>query len=310
MSKNTKDNTSLLKKCKFFKNGLKHSLNSQGELKKTLEQFKEKLFVFIEEGSDINSDETISNIEAYISLCSNNINRISDMLNSLDSLRNDASVVSTVGKSSFKSDISEKFDNFNDDYSGLQEDIRKNTYTIYKFLLSLINSFDLPLSDFEIHESQIKKMKSFTSSDNSIENTDETSLLTDNRTLIISEKDGKVYLPYYIKDLQELLKNFPETYSSIEDVIEKKYIVPLDKYKHPFTSRFKEAYNLMRYKENASFLRCLDLAFELTWNTLLNPAIISACSNLDELDIYLDYLYSNELDKFSIFEIKYEMNPI
>ena len=143
------------------------------------------------------------------------------MLNSLDSLRNDASVVSTVGKSSFKSDISEKFDNFNDDYSGLQEDIRKNTYTIYKFLLSLINSFDLPLSDFEIHESQIKKMKSFTSSDNPIENTDETSLLTDNRTLIISEKDGKVYLPYYIKDLQELLKNFPETYSSIEDVIEK-----------------------------------------------------------------------------------------
>ena len=64
-------------------------------------------------------------------------------------------------------------------------------------------------------------MKSFTSSDNPIENTDETSLLTDNRTLIISEKDGKVYLPYYIKDLQELLKNFPETYSSIEDVIEK-----------------------------------------------------------------------------------------
>ena len=53
-------------------------------------------------------------------------------------------------------------------------------------------------------------MKSFTSSDNPIENTDETSLLTDNRTLIISEKDGKVYLPYYIKDLQELLKNFPE----------------------------------------------------------------------------------------------------
>ena len=45
-------------------------------------------------------------------------------------------------------------------------------------------------------------------------------MLTDNRTLIISEKDEKVYLPYYIKDLQELLKNFPETYSSIEDVIE------------------------------------------------------------------------------------------
>lgn len=309
MSKKTKDKTSLLKKCKFLKNGLKHSLASQSELKKTLEQFKEKLFVFIEEGSNINSDETISNIEAYISLCSNNINRISDMLTSLNSLKDDVSVVSTVGKNSFKSDICEKFENFNDEYSKLQEDIRKNTYTIYKFLLSLINSFDLPISDFEMQESQIKKMQSFTSSEVE-ENTDETALLTDNRILIISEKDGKVYLPYYIKDLQDLLAQHPDTYTSIEDVIEKKYVIPLDKYKHPFTSRFKEAYNLMRYKENASFLRCLDLAFELTWNTLLNPAIISACSNLDELDIYLDYLYSNELDKFSIFEIKYEMNPI
>ena len=35
-------------------------------------------------------------------------------------------------------------------------------------------------------------MKSFTSSDNPIENTDETSLLTDNRTLIIS--DVYIYL--------------------------------------------------------------------------------------------------------------------
>lgn len=310
MINDTKDNTNLLKQCKFLRRSLKHSLVSQGQLKKTLEQFKEKLFVFIEEGSDINGDDAIENIDNYLSICSDNISKISDMIHSLEPLKNDISVVSTIGSSSFISDVSEKFNRFNDEYSNLQDDVRKSTYTIYKFLLSLINSFDLPISHFEMHEGQFKKMRNITSRVDTVPNVDETSMLTDNRTLIISEKDGKVYLPYYIKDLQDLLKKFPDTYSSIEDVIEKKYIVPIEKYKHPFTSRFKEAYNLMRYKENASFLRCLDLAFELTWNTLLNPAIISACSNLDELDIYLDYLYSNELDKFSIFKIEYQMNPI
>ena len=83
----------------------------------------------------------------------------------------------------------------------------------------------------------------------------------------------------------------------------------MDKYKNAALARFKEAYNLMRKKENASITSSLDLALELTFNNLLNPAIITACKNLDELDIYLDNLSSNELDKFKIFDIKYEMLP-
>ena len=65
----------------------------------------------------------------------------------------------------------------------------------------------------------------------------------------------------------------------------------------------------MREKQNSSLLDALDLGLELAFNSLLNPAIISACKNMDELDIYLDCLESNELEKFHIFNIKYEILP-
>ena len=85
--------------------------------------------------------------------------------------------------------------------------------------------------------------------------------------------------------------------------------MPLDKYKNPILSRFKEAYGLMKNKEKASFLESLDLAIELSFNSTLNPAVIAACESKTELDIYLDCLYENELEQFKIFDIKYEINP-
>ena len=41
----------------------------------------------------------------------------------------------------------------------------------------------------------------------------------------------------------------------------------------------------------------------------LNPIVIAACRNLDELDIYLDCLQENELSDFDCFEIKFELAP-
>ena len=41
----------------------------------------------------------------------------------------------------------------------------------------------------------------------------------------------------------------------------------------------------------------------------LNPIVIAACRNLDELDIYLDCLENNELYDFKCFEIKFEVMP-
>ena len=42
-------------------------------------------------------------------------------------------------------------------------------------------------------------------------------------------------------------------------------------------------------------------------NYNLHPAIITACKNLNELDIYIACLEDNTLDEFEFFDIKYEI---
>ena len=49
----------------------------------------------------------------------------------------------------------------------------------------------------------------------------------------------------------------------------------------------------MRKKEKASVFDSISLATEVVFNSSLNPAVITACNNLDQLDIYLDCLSSN-----------------
>ena len=138
---------------------------------------------------------------------------------------------------------------------------------------------------------------------------DESTSVCDNKTLVISEETQKVYLPYTMNDVMEKLNNTANGYQTIEEVVEKEYIVPLSEFKMPIISRFKEAYKFMRVKEKSSVYEALDLALELMFNSNLNPAIIRAAKDLKELDIYLDCLYENELDKFDRFKIIYKVLP-
>ena len=131
--------------------------------------------------------------------------------------------------------------------------------------------------------------------------------LEDNKTLVISEEDGKVYLPYTKDEVKEdMTKNKGK---KISELIEQKYILPLDKYKNSMKARFREGYNLMYKKEGKSRKSAFMLGLELMFETNLHPAIISACKNLEELDIYLDCLEDNELEKFSCFKIIYKSLP-
>lgn len=130
----------------------------------------------------------------------------------------------------------------------------------------------------------------------------------DNNVLLISEREKKVYLPYKKKNIQNILKE-SKKYANAADVVDSMYTVPLSKYTNSASARFREGFNLMRKKECGSFIKSVDLGLELLPKYDLNPAVISACQNLDELDIYLDYLDSNELDKFNIFNVKYEVTP-
>lgn len=131
-----------------------------------------------------------------------------------------------------------------------------------------------------------------------------------NLTLKISEKTGKVYLPFLVEDLNKILEENPDKYSCLKDLINKKYIISLQYYKNSSYARFKEAYKLVREKEKGSISQALNLAFELLFNYNLDPAIISACKNIDELDVYLDCLEDNEIDEFYCFNIIYEVMPI
>lgn len=133
-------------------------------------------------------------------------------------------------------------------------------------------------------------------------------LIKTNNTLLISEEEEKVFLPYTADDLKkELMENDDFT---VAELIEKKHTVSLNNYKNPMRARFKEAFNLMRYKEKKSFGESVMLGMELMFESNLHPAIISACRNLQELDIYLDCLDDNELEKFSCFKIVYKAMPI
>ena len=134
--------------------------------------------------------------------------------------------------------------------------------------------------------------------------------LKDNDTLTISEMKNKVFLPYKVDDLKKMKEQEPEKYKSIQDIIDIEYTLPLDRYKNATLSRFKEAYHLMRDREKATFSKSIDLALEVMFKYNLNPAIITACKNLDEFDVYLDCLEENNLEDFKIFNIKYEIAPM
>ena len=131
----------------------------------------------------------------------------------------------------------------------------------------------------------------------------------DRNILLVSEKDQKAYLPYFMSDIEKIYKNSNKKYSSYQDVIESLYIVPLNRFKNASISRFRETLNLILHKENLSIIKALDLALELMFQYKLNPIIIAACRNLDELDLYLDCLEEDELFDFDCFEIRFEVAP-
>lgn len=140
--------------------------------------------------------------------------------------------------------------------------------------------------------------------------TQEESKIENNSVLLISEIQNKVILPYTKEEVEEILKKEDNEYKSEIEVIENEFTRTLDKYKDPFASRFKEAYELATKRDRYSKLDGIRLGLELINRRYLHPAIITACRNTDELDVYLDCLSKNELEDFKIFEIKYELHPV
>jgi len=192
--------------------------------------------------------------------------------------------------------------NYNNQFKDCMNSVYANTITIEKFI------HEITFTDFsELPNNSVN---------DSIENTEnssnipvlvesESSHIPEN-TLVISETQKKVILPYKKEKIEDIMKNNTR-YHSIEEVVNKLYTKPISYYKFSPIARFKEAYKLVKDRAKLSRLKALSLAFELFGNYSLHPAIITACKSIDELDIYLACLEENDLDDFKFFNIKYEV---
>lgn len=184
-----------------------------------------------------------------------------------------------------------------------------NTYNNFenKFFLKLSSDFfristflnESPISIYEFKKRKNKMPQNKTALNNKYQE----------NTLVISEKEKKITLPYYKKDIINYIKNNNLSDTTINDVICQNYTIPLSNYSNFIKSRFCEAYKLIRLKEHGSIKEALDLASELAFNFKLHPAIITACKNIKELDIYLACLEYNELKSFKYFNIVFELSP-
>lgn len=197
---------------------------------------------------------------------------------------------------------------YNKKFETSMDKIYKNTSNIEEFIhnISMVNFEEILKKDENTNsENNPKKENQETFSYISSDELDSSFI---ENMLVISSIQNKVILPFTIQKIQKILSE-DSTYSSINDVIEKLYTKPLDNYKFPAISRFREAYLLIRNKEKKSKTRAILFASELFANYNLHPAIITACENQEQLDIYLSCLEDNKLSEFSFFDIKFEIPP-
>ena len=310
---NSKTNKSNIKKLIDIEiSSLNAALLSQQSLSKQILLFLKNFM------GNIDIDIVFSNeINVFISNASQNLKKINSNIETyntlLDVLDNIKFNLSSLG---FK-DILIKVNKYNEKVTNDNEKILKNTAEIQDFINDIptidiseyiscenldsviqTTSDNEDLSDVEIIKDPNPKSRTRKKSSPLIEN-----------TLVISEKDKVVILPYKIADLKKVLRKEPNKYDSLTDIIEKCYTKPINEYKYSAFSRFREAYKLITQREHGTKKDALNLAAELFSNYSLHPAIITACKNLNELDIYLSCLEYNELEDFHFFKIIYEAVP-
>ncbi len=286
------------------------SLNSQKTFSKQILTFL-KSFIGNVEVDSIFSDainKFISDASYYLSKVNSNISLYNNLLDILDNIKFNCPSIE------YSTTVS-KITQYNKKFVASTTEIFKNTSEIEKFIHSMSTidiseyiSIDNMENVESLADSLIDKNKDVNTKKSSSKKTKDSVSLVEN-TLIISEVTGLVTLPYKISELKKILRNEPDKYTSLSDVILSKYTIPLKNYQLSAVSRFKEAYKLVINKEHGTKKEALGLATELLTNYNLHPAIITACKNLNELDVYLSCLEFNELEDFHFFKIVYEALP-
>jgi hypothetical protein len=288
---------SLLDNTKHF---IKLNLDLQTQFKETLINYMQKISDCSDEYFDDNYIDSfldfLNNLKKILELCNSNIKKLNIMQNSFNKICNspNSKIISNFYLSNIK----------------VQNEILENNIQIENFVnvtVDFINFyFFIDTTDVVDTNCELDS-NSYDTTNNTTDNYNNNN---NENTLFISAMQEKVILPYSILELEDTLKNNPDKYSSIQDIIDKDYTLPFNTYKNHAISRFKEAFKLMKNKEKKSVIDSFNFGMDLLFNYSLHPAIITACKNLDELNIYLDYLKNNETDKFNCFNIIFEMAPV
>lgn len=131
-----------------------------------------------------------------------------------------------------------------------------------------------------------------------------------NDTLLISEKEKKVYLPYSKEDVNAYLEHSSNKYSSVEEVVENEFILPINYFTN-FTpaTRFREAFALYRDREGKTTIESFAFALKVMKNGKLQPAVVAACKNEKVYNDYITHLQKNDLQNFTHFKIEYQVTP-
>ena len=237
----------------------------------------------------INAEETSDNKENYLE----QIQKLKDMINDF-----------SVKSNELKSKV-------------LLNDIKVDTFFQKNIVKKYLSSFDI---EFNLKDSDVSfannsnnnyNHNSKYNNDNSDNTFNKEDNFEENDTLLVSEKLKKVFLPYTKQEISLYLEQYPDSYKSYQDVVNKEFILSLDYYmKHPVVARFREAYSLVRDRESKSVIDAFKFAIDIMFHYSLNPAIIAACKTQEQLEHYLACLDKNKLDEFNDFKIKFEITPL
>ena len=277
---NFSDKENITELIELEKISLNSTLDIQKNLNKQILMFIKRIMANVTFTTDINPEDTAF---FYLNESTNALSKSNSNITILKSLIDSLEKMYTSG-----GNLRECVESYNENFMNNINTVYSNTEVIEKFV------YEITITDF----SEILKTTTIELSSRFIEN-----------TLVISEVQQRVILPYNINTVKEILLNDPQGYSSLQGVVNKIYTRSIDYYKFSAISRFKEAYKLVREREKGSKAKAFGLAFELLLNYNLHPAIITACKTLDELDVYLACLADNTLEDFNFFEIKYEIPP-
>lgn len=292
----------------------KVSLMSTLDIQKS---FNKQILVFMKKfmaNIDFSFDMTPNNKAFfYLNEATSSLNKSNSNINALNSLLDSLSQINPSSEN-----LQDMLKCYNASFKENMNSVYENTKIIEKFVHEVTITELSELPDISVGSIASANVEATVSSvDVTVEDQYDTSIVNtlveapassqfSENTLVISETQKKVILPYNINKVEDILQK-NKRYHSVEEVVNKLYTKPISYYKFSSISRFKEAYKLVKEKEKGSTFKALSLAFELFGNYSLHPAIITACKSLDELDIYLACLDENDLDDFKFFNIKYEV---